>query len=342
MNIQATNGSTDDTTNKPNTEIVTTSSDTSQAEADQSLAARYPAYANNPRVLAFLERKWKGWHDWASEPTATLPEDIPDLIRMAFDLDLYDSNEENEWHAAVEAQRELAKLKATEAIEPFITFLRQDRDNEELGYDDRVSEELPTIFCLIGKATMDPLKDVIQDTEVDDHSRAAAMIAYRLLSQEYPEVRDQAVAVFTTALKNYAHNTDLANGFLVAKLCELRAVESIDVIREAYSANMVDLSIPGDVEDVEIELGFRKHRTTPKRNYMKESHPETYQVLESMAKLLNSPNFPEIYNTIGDGEKKASQNRSAKAPKNKTKIRRNEPCPCGSGKKFKQCCLGKS
>lgn len=25
----------------------------------------------------------------------------------------------------------------------------------------------------------------------------------------------------------------------------------------------------------------------------------------------------------------------------KKKIGRNEPCPCGSGKKFKRCCLGK-
>ena len=25
----------------------------------------------------------------------------------------------------------------------------------------------------------------------------------------------------------------------------------------------------------------------------------------------------------------------------KNKIRRNDPCPCGSGKKFKKCCLGK-
>ncbi len=23
-----------------------------------------------------------------------------------------------------------------------------------------------------------------------------------------------------------------------------------------------------------------------------------------------------------------------------SKIRRNDPCPCGSGKKYKQCCLG--
>jgi len=27
--------------------------------------------------------------------------------------------------------------------------------------------------------------------------------------------------------------------------------------------------------------------------------------------------------------------------RDKPKIGRNDPCPCGSGKKFKQCCLGK-
>jgi hypothetical protein len=29
------------------------------------------------------------------------------------------------------------------------------------------------------------------------------------------------------------------------------------------------------------------------------------------------------------------------AARTQPKIGRNEPCPCGSGKKFKRCCLGK-
>src|SRR3990172_4342969 len=28
--------------------------------------------------------------------------------------------------------------------------------------------------------------------------------------------------------------------------------------------------------------------------------------------------------------------------RNKEKIGRNDPCPCGSGKKYKKCCLGKA
>jgi uncharacterized protein len=29
----------------------------------------------------------------------------------------------------------------------------------------------------------------------------------------------------------------------------------------------------------------------------------------------------------------------AEAVRDKGRVRRNEPCPCGSGKKFKVCCL---
>jgi uncharacterized protein YecA (UPF0149 family) len=28
--------------------------------------------------------------------------------------------------------------------------------------------------------------------------------------------------------------------------------------------------------------------------------------------------------------------------KEEDKVGRNDPCPCGSGKKFKKCCMGKS
>lgn len=56
---------------------------------------------------------------------------------------------------------------------------------------------------------------------------------------------------------------------------------------------------------------------------LKSKHPEVYKVLS------------EAYNT----------NLTAKYPKGKKKrkiIGRNSPCPCGSGQKYKRCCLSKS
>ena len=38
-------------------------------------------------------------------------------------------------------------------------------------------------------------------------------------------------------------------------------------------------------------------------------------------------------------EQQAKQMLAAKKPRTNTKIGRNQPCPCGSGKKYKKCCL---
>ena len=47
------------------------------------------------------------------------------------------------------------------------------------------------------------------------------------------------------------------------------------------------------------------------------------------------PDKPE---DISDVERLLSRQRSAKAAKTKAKVGRNDPCPCGSGRKYKECC----
>lgn len=44
---------------------------------------------------------------------------------------------------------------------------------------------------------------------------------------------------------------------------------------------------------------------------------------------------PELYRYLS---KIFSQKMTDRISKKKMKIRRNDPCPCGSGKKFKNCC----
>ncbi len=50
----------------------------------------------------------------------------------------------------------------------------------------------------------------------------------------------------------------------------------------------------------------------------------------------------EVPAGMGDGADAGPMSRTHAAPKNPSqKVGRNDPCPCGSGKKFKKCCLGK-
>jgi hypothetical protein len=90
-------------------------------------------------------------------------------------------------------------------------------------------------------------------------------------------------------------------------------VESISSIRKAYEEDCVDYAVYGDIEDVEIELGLRSRRSTP-------------------------ANYPTLADRFSPGLKAVV---SPQETRKKDKVGRNEPCPCGSGKKYKKCCLNK-
>jgi preprotein translocase subunit SecA len=93
------------------------------------------------------------------------------------------------------------------------------------------------------------------------------------------------------------------------------------LIREAIAADDVEISVTGDIEDIEVELGLRTHRTTaPPRYFM---HP---------AAFLSGP--PEGISRFTEEPQHHGRDHEG----GKRKVGRNELCPCGSGKKYKRCC----
>jgi hypothetical protein len=98
-------------------------------------------------------------------------------------------------------------------------------------------------------------------------------------------------------------------------LLDLSAVESIDTICAAFTGNRVDLSLQGDIEDVEIELGLRTRRATQRK-------PD--------------PTIEGLRSAMFDAMRRADLPVQARP-----KTGRNDPCPCGSSssKKYKKCCM---
>jgi preprotein translocase subunit SecA len=108
-------------------------------------------------------------------------------------------------------------------------------------------------------------------------------------------------------------NTDPAlNGFAVSALIDLEAVEAIAAIRDAFRHKSVDISIAGDEEDVEIALRLRERRATPRPRYH----------------MVPASQFGP-----------SDESRDTDVSSRPVKVGRNDPCPCGSGKKYKKCCL---
>jgi len=204
-----------------------------------------------------------GWRNYAA--LGLNAEHIPELVRMALDEDLHESDAANAavW-APLHAWRALGQLRAESAVEPLTQLL----DRIDKGHDDWVQEDLPEVFGMIGPAAIPGLRDFLGDAGHGEFARIAAGDGLVKIVRRFPMSRDQVVAVLTGQLRRFAEQTRVVNGYLVEALCDLKAVESAAVIEQAFAANAVDLSVLGDWEEAQILLGLLEERVTPEPNFL--------------------------------------------------------------------------
>jgi len=257
----------------------------------------YGAVDNRRRNAPWPEYKELGFNQ----------EHVPDLIRIATDMDLHKSRSDSvEVWAPLHAWRVLGQLRAQEAAEPLVRLF------EQLTDDDWLPSELPKVFSMIGPATIPILTNFLDNEEVEENCRISVPHCLEQVAKAHPMHRDACIGILVHQLDKYRINGLRLNAFLVSGLMNLDAVEAIDVIRKAFLAEKVDLVVAGDLEDVEIEMGLRMVRTRPP------SDPNPFAGLLDL-----SGGKPGREASVGS----------------RRKIGRNDPCPCGSGRKFKKCCL---
>lgn len=167
--------------------------------------------------------------------------------------------------------------------------------------DEAGSVILPKVFGRIGPEVAPALVAVLRDESRQTGSRWAAADGLKEIALARPQTRAEMVAILTAQLDEQAVRDETINAAIICDLIDLEAVESAAVIERAFLARRVDETIPGDWDEVQVALGLKE----PSR--------------------LGSGLGP--YGT---------QPVRRETPK----VGRNDPCSCGSGKKFKKCCGG--
>jgi hypothetical protein len=210
------------------------------------------------------------------------PEHVPDLIRIATDRSLLESEDEARAWAPVHASRALGQLRSEAAIGPLIDLM---------GYLDSVDGDfllgdLPRVLGMIGPAAIAPLADLLLDEARNKDLGVEAANALEEIGLAYPETRDEIVAILSRQLARKDPRIPEVNGFIISGLVALKATEAEDIIREAFDAQVVDLLVQGNWAWVRYDLGLglepeehryprlfpmvaepapRKHRPDPKR-----------------------------------------------------------------------------
>ena len=178
-------------------------------------------------------------------------EHIPDLIRMATDQELnFALTESIEVWAPAHACRALGQLRAEEAIDPLMSLFH------ELEDDDWAQEELPEVYGMIGPSAIPAIRNYLADSSHGLYPRITAANSLERIGSEHPDARDECVNALSRQLEKHKENDPSLNGFLVAYLLDLNAMEAVQVIESAYAAGCVDPGIAGDWKDIKEELGL--------------------------------------------------------------------------------------
>ena len=213
-------------------------------------------------------RNFQTWPDYLNMGIGL--EHIPDLITMSLNQELNEADPEStEVWAPVHAWRLLGLLHAQEAVEALMSLFESD--------DDWVGEELPEVYGLIGSNAIPALSSYLSNPSHSTSARITAAFSLERIGNKNPEARAESINAITTQLESFEDNDPELNAFLISYLVDLKAVESAEVIEQAFSADCVDEFVVGDWEDVQIDLGLIESRTSPPSYKTFLYNPLTYE-----------------------------------------------------------------
>ncbi|MDZ7717941.1 MAG: DUF1186 domain-containing protein [Balneolaceae bacterium] len=240
----------------------------------------------------------------------------------------------------------LAEMESTQSLPTVLELLRQGEEFLEFWFGDRLEEYFADPVAVLAENQLSLLDEFLKEPYNSSYARNIAVSATENIARQTPEKRDSIVTMYEDwinfLLKNEKDDslfdTELL-GFIVWSCLNLNADSLLPLIKQLYQNNLVPINMLGTYEEVERDMlqtsllptvdpfdiytHYKKIHTNPL--YDKPDSESDHQPLPATPPPLPSFDQP------GTGSQPAV---------NPWKdVGRNDPCPCGSGRKYKRCCL---
>jgi hypothetical protein len=222
-----------------------------------------------------------------------------------------------------------AQQREQRAYRPLLRLVSGDADLVEHTLGDAITEKLGKIIAAVFDGETAPLHEAILSPSVDQYVRDALLEGLTRLTQQGRISRDDTLA------------------FL--RRCDAEMQPRRD--NHAWCAWQEAVAVLGFTELQEaVERAFREERIHP--DFMSYSHFQE-DLAETLAgrlpRLWKDQPFGEVAEELKGWqpflpkpkrERHFDLNRDRSSVSNPHRgVGRNDPCPCGSGKKYKKCCL---
>ncbi|MCP4538694.1 MAG: DUF1186 domain-containing protein [Chloroflexi bacterium] len=184
-----------------------------------------------------------------------------------------------------------------------------------------VTEDLNRILASVCGNDTSLMESLIENENVNEYVRSAALQGLLVLVARGDQSREEIMSYYRALFREkLERKPSLVWGSLVDCCCELHPKELLEEISQAFAEGLVDENYT-NLEWVQGQIEQGKDRM--------------------LTDLRGESRYSYIDDTIKEMEWWACFDEPRERLQIKRKVGRNEPCPCGSGVKYKKCCGAK-
>jgi hypothetical protein len=232
----------------------------------------------------------------------------------------------------------LGEWQVTHAYRPLLHLLRRPTRTVDHTLGDAVTEVSFRVIAGTFDGDLQPLFEAILDLSADDFARSSLMSALVLIAVLHPDQRPSIENFLRTFRKRHVKaSTDVLLGWTEA-ISDLGLEDMAEPVRELFDKGL----IPKDYCDFSDFLEDL-HASRDENGVPDNPRYEKGLITDSIAELSKWHCYTDAFFEQQKARKVSNDLRvapwteflaSPTAPAG-----RNDPCPCGSGKKYKKCCL---
>jgi hypothetical protein len=209
----------------------------------------------------------------------------------------------------------------------------------ELPFDlagDTVTEDLGSILASVSEGDISGMTSLVENERANEYVRSAAIQGLVTLVACGKRSRDEIMAYFKGLFRTLDRTPSQVWNGLASHCADLCPKEVDQELRLAFEDELIE---PFYIAWEDIEDALATGREAAMRILK-----DRYRLINDVEKEMSwwacfeenkgKKNLPKVQFTAP----RVSNGSDAPAPKARAKVGRNDPCPCGSGKKFKRCC----
>jgi hypothetical protein len=265
------------------------------------------------------------------------------------------------WHATtheflMHALHLLTELKSEESLDVLLDVLRQDEDYLECWFGDTLMESVWECFYVLGFNKLNEFKSFLFEPNHSSQARAIISEVVSQIALHNPERKNEIINWYGEIIEEILARKDDEKiidtdwiAFIICDLLDIDAVELIPLIKKLFDEELVSEDVCGIYKGIEEEFKTKKYSYDKKMETFDNIFSRYEHIVKSWHYYANGTDMERIKpfdeneeyfeDTVDEYTDYEEMRTNTPIINSNKSIGRNDPCPCGSGKKYKKCCL---